>query len=156
MERFEPGNKHKIDPVVAAGGRGAQPSRAAWALVWTGVGVCLQEQLWGSGQWLSALKNSHKTSPVPTCSHHHHMCNFGIESCSDGTICPKGAKGAISLGLVALGMSTGRGIWQSLGGNSVGRRVSVLAWKCEMSSNPARSELRGQVALSMVVLHGAN
>lgn len=125
------------------------------------MGVCLQEQVWGSGQWLSALKNSHQLSPVPTCSHHHQMHYFGIESDSGGTICPKGVRGAISLWLVvvALGMTTGRGSWQSLGGNSVGRRVSVLAWKCacsEMSSNPAGSEPGGQVALSMVVLHGAN
>lgn len=44
------------------------------------------------------------------------------------------------------GMTTGRGSWQSLGGNSVGRRVSVLAWKCacsEMSPNPAGSEPGG-------------
>lgn len=123
MESFEPGNKHKIVPAVAAGGRGAQP---CVALLGTAPrfgqgGVCLQEQVWGVDSTCANLL------PSPS------DVLFWGESCSDGII-----EGAEGVG------GGGNDHWQrelAVSGckNSV-RRVSVLAWKCacrEISSHPA-------------------
>lgn len=101
MERWEPGNKHKINPAAA---RREQLGKevlnypkyvwcnstvsdsiwGAWAIFWTGVSVW-RSKVCGSGQWLSASKNSHELCSVPTWSHRHQwaMCWFWIDSYSD-------------------------------------------------------------------------
>lgn len=153
MERFEPGNKHKI------GGRGAQPSQPCvaqwhcWGCPGSGLdrGGCLSAGT-GLGEWTVAVSFEEQPPAVPCASlftHHHQMCYLGVESCSDGNQGSQRSHQPVAGG--------GNGHWQrklEVSGwkMSVGRRVSVLAWNCarsEISSHPAGAEPGGQVALSM-------
>lgn len=143
MERFEPGNKHKIVPAVAAGGRGAQPCVALLGQPpGLGRGGCLSAGAGlGSGQCLSALKSSHQLSPVPTCSHHHQMCYFGVRAALMGSSREQKEPGV---------GGGGNDHWKRKlavsGWKNSARRVSVLAWKCacrEISSHPAGPEPGG-------------